>query len=161
MVSYDVAAMQRADTALASDCRTQFGRPSTRRGCRICLTVRLPVRPHGGTMHWQANAKTLHSATPLLNVPNNLPIVSLQGVKDRGSPTSAPLAHRAGVSVAEHGYGAKDPQLREENAVWENAFLNVLWAQTCLLACRGSFKRYPEIGDRPTKKVRLNLPNFF
>ena len=29
------------NSVLASDCRAQFGRPSTRRGCRICVTVRL------------------------------------------------------------------------------------------------------------------------
>ena len=44
-----------ADTVLASDSRAQFGRPSTRRGCRICVTVRLPVRPRRETMYWQAN----------------------------------------------------------------------------------------------------------
>ena len=27
-----------SDSALESDCRAQFGRPSTRRGCRICVT---------------------------------------------------------------------------------------------------------------------------
>ena len=42
---------------------------STRRGCRICVTVRLPVRPRGETMYWQANANTPLSVTPLLNVP--------------------------------------------------------------------------------------------
>ena len=49
-----------------------FGRPSTRRGCRICVTVRLPVRPRRETMYWQANANTPFSVTPpplLLNVP--------------------------------------------------------------------------------------------
>ena len=48
---YDVAATRGADNALASNCRAQFGRPSTRRGCRICATVRLPVRPRGETMY--------------------------------------------------------------------------------------------------------------
>ena len=66
---YDVAATQGADSALASDCRAQFGRPSTRRGCRICVTVRLLVRPCRETMYWQANANTPLSVTPLLNVP--------------------------------------------------------------------------------------------
>ena len=66
---YDVAATRGADSALASDCRAQFGLPSTRRGCRICVTVRLPVRPRGETMYWQANANTPLSVTPLLNVP--------------------------------------------------------------------------------------------
>ena len=61
---YDVAATRGADSALASDCRAQFGRPSTRRGCRICVTVRLPVRPRGETMYWQANANTPLSVTP-------------------------------------------------------------------------------------------------
>ena len=40
-----------------------------RRGCRICVTVRLPVRPRGETMHWQANTNTPLSVTPPLNVP--------------------------------------------------------------------------------------------
>ena len=56
-------------SVLASDCRAQFGRPSTRRGCRICVTVRLPVRRRGETMYWQANANTPLSVTPFLNVP--------------------------------------------------------------------------------------------
>ena len=66
---YHVAATRGADSVLASDCRAQFGRPSTRRGCRICVTVRLPVRRRGETMYWQANANTPLSVTPLLNVP--------------------------------------------------------------------------------------------
>ena len=69
---YDVAATRGADSVLASDCRAKFGRPLTRRGCRICVTVRLPVRPRGETMHWQANANTPLSVTPLLNVPYKL-----------------------------------------------------------------------------------------
>ena len=44
---YNVAATRGADNVLASDCRDKFGRPSTTRGCRICVTVRLPVRPRG------------------------------------------------------------------------------------------------------------------
>ena len=66
---YDVTAPRGADSVLASDCRAQFGHPSTRRGCRICVTVRLPVRPCGETTYWQANANTPLSVTPLLNVP--------------------------------------------------------------------------------------------
>ena len=66
---HDVSATCGADSVLASDCRAQFGLPSTRRGCRICLTVRLPVRLRGETMYWQANANTPLSVTPLLNVP--------------------------------------------------------------------------------------------
>ena len=66
---HDVAALQGANTVLASDCPAQVGRPSTRRGCRTCVTVRLPVRPRGKTMHWQADANTPLSVTPLLNVP--------------------------------------------------------------------------------------------
>ena len=66
---YDVAATRGADSVLASVCREQLGRPSTRRGCRICVTVRLPVRPRKDTMHWQANTNTPLSVTPLLNVP--------------------------------------------------------------------------------------------
>ena len=67
---YDVAATRGADNVLASDCRARFGRPSTRRGCRIYVIVQLPVRPCGETMHWQANANTPLSVTPLvLNVP--------------------------------------------------------------------------------------------
>ena len=54
---YDVAATRGADSVLASDCRAHFGRPSTRKGCRICVAVRLPVRPRGETMYWQADAK--------------------------------------------------------------------------------------------------------
>ena len=61
---YDVTATQGADNVLASDCRAQFGRPSTRSGCRICVTIRLPVRPRGETMYWQANANTPLSVTP-------------------------------------------------------------------------------------------------
>ena len=30
----------------------QIGRPSTTRGCRICVTVRLPVRQRRETMYW-------------------------------------------------------------------------------------------------------------
>ena len=59
---------QGADTVLASDCRAQFGRPSRRMGGRICATVRLPVRPRGETMYWQANANTPPFRYPLLNV---------------------------------------------------------------------------------------------
>ena len=66
---HDVSATRGADSVLASDCRAQFGLPSTRRGCRICMTVRLPARPRGETMYWQANANTPLSVTPLLNVP--------------------------------------------------------------------------------------------
>ena len=66
---YDVAATRGADNVLASNCRAQFGRSSTKRGCRICVTGRLPVRPRGETMYWQANANTPLSVTPLLNVP--------------------------------------------------------------------------------------------
>ena len=73
---YDAAATRGADSVLASDCRAQFGRPSTRRGCRICVTVRLPVRPRGETMYWQANANTPLSVTPLLDVP-----ISLMGAR--------------------------------------------------------------------------------
>ena len=66
---HGVSATCGADSVLASDCRAQFGLASTRRGCRICVTVRLPVRPRGETMYWQANANTPLSVTPLLNVP--------------------------------------------------------------------------------------------
>ena len=55
---YDVAAMRGADSVLASDYRAKFGRPSRRRRCCICVTVRLPVRPRGETMYGQANANT-------------------------------------------------------------------------------------------------------
>ena len=61
----DVAATRCADNVLASDCRAQFGRPSTRRGCRIHVTVRLQVRPRGETMYWQANVNNPISVTPL------------------------------------------------------------------------------------------------
>ena len=67
---HDVAATRGADKVLASDCRARVGRSSIRRGCRICVTVRLPVRPRGETMHWQANANTPLSVTPLFNVPD-------------------------------------------------------------------------------------------
>ena len=62
---HDVSATRGADSVLARDCRAQFGLPSTRRGCRICVTVRLPVRPRGETMYWQAHANTPLSVTPL------------------------------------------------------------------------------------------------
>ena len=61
---YDVAATRGADSVAASDCRAQFGRPSTRRGCRICVTVRLLVRPRGETMYWQANANAPFPSPP-------------------------------------------------------------------------------------------------
>ena len=63
---YDVAATRGADSVLASDCRAQFGPPSTRNGCRIYMTVRLPVRPRGETMYWQANANSPLSVTPFV-----------------------------------------------------------------------------------------------
>ena len=66
---YDVAAARGADSVLASNCRARFGRPLTRRGCCICVTVRLPVRTRGETIYWQANANTPLSVTPLLNLP--------------------------------------------------------------------------------------------
>ena len=68
---YDVGATRGADSALASDCRTQFGRHSTRRGCRICVTVRLPARPHGETIYWQANADTPFPLPPFKCALNN------------------------------------------------------------------------------------------
>ena len=37
-------------------------------GCRICVTVRLPVLQCGGTMYWQADANT-----PLLDLPDRWP----------------------------------------------------------------------------------------
>ena len=61
---YDVAATRSADNVLASGCRAQFVRPSTRRGCRICVTVRLPVRPRAETTHWQANVGVATTAEP-------------------------------------------------------------------------------------------------
>ena len=49
-----------------------FGRASTRKGCRICVTVRLPVRPRGQTKCWQASANTPLSVTlRLLNALNS------------------------------------------------------------------------------------------
>ena len=65
---YDVAATRGADSALASDCRAQFGRPSTRRGCRICVTVRLPVRPRGETMYWQTSSIAVEEAVEHRNL---------------------------------------------------------------------------------------------
>ena len=62
---YDVTATRGANSVLASDCRAQFGRPSTRKGCRICVTVQ-PVPPRGETMYWQANTNTPLSVTPPL-----------------------------------------------------------------------------------------------
>ena len=56
---YNVAATRGPDNVLASDCRAQFGRPSTRRGFRICVTVRLPVRPRGETMLGPATTQNL------------------------------------------------------------------------------------------------------
>ena len=55
---YDVATTRGADSVLASDCRAHFGRPLTRRGCRICVAVRLPAQLRGETRYWQANANT-------------------------------------------------------------------------------------------------------
>ena len=95
-----------------SDCRTHFGRPSTRRGCRICVTVRLPVQPRGETMYWQANANTPLSVTPLLNVPY-ISACSLAGPYGKGkkkeasrdsflgrlSPKLAPLRSSRSLSV--------------------------------------------------------------
>ena len=72
-LQYDVSVTRGADNVLASDCRAQFGRPSTRRGCRICVTVRLTVRRRRETMYWQTNANTPLSVTPLLNVPYESP----------------------------------------------------------------------------------------
>ena len=77
---YDVAGTRGADRVLASDCRAQVGRLSTRRGCRICVTVRLPVRLRSETMYWQANANSPLSVTPLLNVPDNGVTLGMQAV---------------------------------------------------------------------------------
>ena len=63
-LQYDVTTTRGVDNVLASDCGAQFGRPSTRKGCRICVTVPLPVRPRGETIYWQANANTPLSVTP-------------------------------------------------------------------------------------------------
>ena len=63
---YNVAATRGADSVLANDCRAHFGRPSTGKGSRIGVTVRLPVRRRRETMCWQANANTPLSITPLL-----------------------------------------------------------------------------------------------
>ena len=68
---YDVAATQGADIVLASDCRAhnlvvlQKGEDVA-----FCVTVRFPVRPHGETMYWQADANNPLSVTPLSNVPD-------------------------------------------------------------------------------------------
>ena len=37
---------------------------STKRRCRICVTVRLPVGPRGETMYWQANVSVATPAEP-------------------------------------------------------------------------------------------------
>ena len=68
---YNVTATTSADTVLASNCHAHFGRPSTRRGCRMCVTVRFPVWPRGETEYWQANANTHHAVTTRLNLPEN------------------------------------------------------------------------------------------
>ena len=39
---------------------------SDSRGCCVCVTVRLPVRPRAETVYWQANVNTLLSVTPPL-----------------------------------------------------------------------------------------------
>ena len=52
------------------DCRTQFGRPSTRRGRPTCVTVRLSVWPRGETMYRQASVHTPFSVTPLSSLPD-------------------------------------------------------------------------------------------
>ena len=54
--------MRGADSVMASGCCAQIGRPS--RGCRICVTVRLPVRPRGETSYWQANVSVATPADP-------------------------------------------------------------------------------------------------
>ena len=46
---HDVAATRGADSVLASDCRAHFGLPSTRRGCRICVTVLGHIPSTAGT----------------------------------------------------------------------------------------------------------------
>ena len=61
---YDVDVTRGADSALASNCRAQFGRPFNKEKMSLCVTVRLPVRPRGYTMYWQANANTPLSDTP-------------------------------------------------------------------------------------------------
>ena len=65
---YDVAATRGADSALASDCRAQFGRPSTERMLHLCdsTVAGLTARRNNAL---QANANTPLSVTPLLNVP--------------------------------------------------------------------------------------------
>ena len=50
-----------------------IGPPPTRRGCRICVTVRLPAPPRGETKYWQASANTPPSVTP---PPSNVPYQS-------------------------------------------------------------------------------------
>ena len=63
---YGVAATRGADNALASDCRGQFGRPSTRMGCRICVTVR---SDHAENNVLASKCEYPPFRCPLLNVP--------------------------------------------------------------------------------------------
>ena len=60
---YDVAATRGADTVVASDCRAVLQQGGDVVFARV--TVRLPDRPCGETMHWQSNANTPLSITPL------------------------------------------------------------------------------------------------
>ena len=90
---YDVAATRGTDNVLASECRAQFRRPATRRGCRICVTGRLPVRPRGETMHQSLNANT---PLPLLNVPDlsTLPDVIYQPYQQKAAAPSCESRRR-------------------------------------------------------------------
>ena len=70
---YDVAATASADSVLASDCRAQFGRPSTinmEGMSHLCDSTVVSPAAQRETI-WQANANTPVSVTPpLLNVPD-------------------------------------------------------------------------------------------
>ena len=68
----DVAGARGADSVLASDCRAQCGRPSIRRGFRICVTVRLPVGPRAENNVFGKQMRTPPLwVTTLLNVPDS------------------------------------------------------------------------------------------
>ena len=65
-------------------CRQCTGRPSIRGGCRICVTVRLPLRPHGETMYWQANANTPPLCYPPFKCARKVGLARLVGNKAKG-----------------------------------------------------------------------------
>ena len=70
---YDVAATRGADSVVASDCCAQFGRLSTRRGCRICVQYGCWSDHRRDTVQSVLASKCDFPPFryPLLNVPNH------------------------------------------------------------------------------------------